>query len=58
MQITGTNKCLYYKTEGIGNNLIMNKLIFTGKNIGGFNRLFVLGKPLNITVTNSYFLDA
>jgi hypothetical protein len=57
MQISGTNKCPYYYTEGIGNNLILNKLTITGKNSVGLNRLFVIYKPMNVTVTNTKFID-
>lgn len=58
MQMVGTNKCPYYYTEGIGNNLILNKLTFTGKNTMGLDQLFVLGRPLNITIINTEFLEA
>lgn len=58
MQIIGTNKCPYYQNEGIGNNLILNKLTITGKNSVGLNRLFVVYKPMNVTVTNTDFRNA
>lgn len=58
MQIIGTNKCPYYQNEGIGNNLILNKVTITGKNSVGLNRLFVIYKPMNVTVTNTDFRNA
>ncbi len=58
IQIYGTNKCQYFYTEGIGNNLILNNLTFTGKNNIGLNRLIVAYKPMNVTITNTDFIDA
>ncbi len=60
MQVSGiANRCQYYQTEGIGNNLILNRVTFTGKNILGLkNRLTLIKKPMNVTVANSQFIDA
>ena len=44
--------------DGMTQSIIFNKLTMTGKNKGGLIRLMLLSKPLNITMTNSDFIDA
>ena len=51
-------ECFFFRTEGIGNNVVLDKLKFIGQNRGnGLNRIFLMSLPQNVTMTNLEFID-
>jgi hypothetical protein len=45
-------------TQGIGNNVVLDNILFTGKNNGiGLPRIFLFSLPQNVSITNLKFID-
>jgi hypothetical protein len=51
-------ECSFFRTEGIGNNVILDNVKFIGQNRGkGLGRIFLISLPQNVTMTNLQFID-
>jgi hypothetical protein len=51
-------ECKYLRTQGIGNNVVLDNILFTGKNNGmALQELFIVSLPQNVSFTNLKFND-